>query len=89
MSAVQRDPNQLVVEIHKGGAGISHAVDVPPSFWEKWYTVSFQFKETQKGLVISGATASSGGMIWVKERWYHRLWSWFYFKMKGKKGVES
>lgn len=78
----KRDPDKLVVEIHKNGAGISHAIEVPPSFWQKWYTVSFQFRETDKGMSIYGATASSAGMIWVKERWYHRAWSWVWYRLK-------
>ena len=55
--------------------------DVPPNYWDRWFTVSFQFR---KGSDIKTANMSvvPNKMIWVKERWFHRVWNWIYWKFK-------
>ena len=74
--------DQLFVAIgRENGAQIKHKIEVPPSYWDKWYALSFQFhlSRNQKEFKV-GDTQLTVKRIWVKERWFHRLWEWIYFK---------
>jgi len=71
----KRDHNLLTIEVKKGRRKAVHSLHIPPTFWGRWYHVSFDFKEDDSGTRLSTTTLTSK-MIWVKERWYHKAFAW-------------
>lgn len=63
-------------------AGIEHRFDQPQSLWDKWNKIEFEFRANNGNFQTTNVKVIPGKMIWVKERWFHRLWSWLYFKFK-------
>lgn len=76
MSEMQ-DPNKITLTVGNGRSGITRPLELPRTEWDKWHTLSFQFRQIAGGFDVAEIRTTSAGMIWVKERWYHRLWSWF------------
>lgn len=66
-------------------AYISYTFEMPKSIWDKWSKLSFHFKISDNTTQIAQAMIIPDRYIYIKERWYHRLASWIYFKFKRTK----
>lgn len=81
------NPNQLQLMIGRktddGKAyGIKHVLDYHTDVFDRWFEVKFKFRmKNNTQFETSDIHFSKDAYIMVKERWYHRVYSWIYRKL--------
>lgn len=59
---------------------------IPVSVWDRWFNVKFKFKASQNGsYYATHMVVTKDNYIYVKERWYHRLYEKIYLKFRTPK----